>query len=48
MKKTFRNLAANCPNARITIAYNIFKNGTATLESVRDICPDGHVFQRFP
>ena len=48
----FRNYAVNCPNAKITIKYNVFKNGTATLESIETICPrlDGgeDVFQQFP
>jgi len=49
---TFRNYAVNCLNAKITIKYNVFKNGTATLESIKTICPllDGgeDVFQHFP
>jgi len=36
---TFRNYAVNCLNARLTILYSIFKNGTASLESVKTICP---------
>jgi hypothetical protein len=49
---TFRNFAVNCPNAKIIIAYTIFKNGTATLKSVETICYhlDGgeDIFQLFP
>lgn len=36
---TFRNYAVNCPNAKLTIVYNVFRNGTATLEDVKTICP---------
>jgi len=36
---TFRNYAVNCLNARLTIVYNIFKNGTANLENIKTICP---------
>jgi len=36
---TFKNYAINCGDAKIEIVYNIFKNGTATLESVKTICP---------
>ncbi len=36
---TFRNYAVNFPNARLTIVYCVFKNGTANLESVKTICP---------
>jgi hypothetical protein len=35
---TFRNCAVNCPNATLTIVYNVFKNGTATLENVVITC----------
>jgi len=31
----FRNYAVNCPNAKITITYDVFYEGTAILESVR-------------
>ena len=36
---TFRNYAVNCPDAKLTIVYNVFRNGTATLEDVETICP---------
>jgi hypothetical protein len=36
---TFRNYAVNCPEAKLTIVYNVFRNGTATLEDVETICP---------
>ncbi len=50
---TFRNFAVNCPNAILTIAYNIFKNGTANLENVKTICPAAenqvyHEYQTYP
>jgi hypothetical protein len=32
---TFKNFAVNCLNAKITIVYDIFQNGTAIIESVR-------------
>jgi len=38
---TFRNYAVNCLNARLTIVYSIFKNGTANLENVKTVCPAG-------
>jgi len=38
---TFRNYAVNCPNARLTIVYSVFKNGTAYLENVKTVCPAG-------
>jgi len=50
---TFRNYAVNCLNARLTIIYSIFKNGTANLENVKTICPANeyqqyHEFQVYP
>ena len=36
---TFRNYAVNCLDAKLTIVYNVFSNGTATLENVETICP---------
>lgn len=50
---TFRNYAVDCPNARLTIAYNIFKNGTANLENIKTICPtiesqEYHEYQLYP
>ena len=36
---TFRNYAVNCPDARLTIVYDIFRNGTANLENVKTVCP---------
>jgi len=50
---TFRNYAVNCLNARLTILYSIFENGTASLESVKTICPANeyqqyHEFQVYP
>jgi hypothetical protein len=44
---TFRNYAVNCPDARLVIIYTVFKNGTATLESVRTIC-SGYEHQEYP
>jgi len=44
---TFRNYAVNCPDARLVIIYTVFKNGTATLENVRTICP-GYEQQEYP
>jgi hypothetical protein len=35
MNGTFRNYAVNCPNATLEIVYNIYKSGTAILESVQ-------------
>ena len=50
---TFRNYAVNCLNARLTIVYSIFKNGTANLENVKTACPAGehqdyHEYQVYP
>ena len=50
---TFRNYAVNCLNARLTIVYSIFKNGTANLENVKTVCPTGeyqnyHEYQVYP
>jgi len=50
---TFRNYAVNCLNARLTIVYSIFKNGTANLENVKTICPanetrEYHEYQVYP
>lgn len=50
---TFRNFAVNCPNARLTIVYNIYKNGTANLENIKTICPpidnqEYHEYQVYP
>jgi len=44
---TFRNYAVNCVDARLTIAYNVFKNGTANLESVKTTC-SGYEHQEYP
>ena len=44
---TFRNFAVNCPDARLTIVYCIFKNGTANLQLVKTICP-GYEHQEYP
>jgi len=44
---TFRNYAVNCLNARLTIVYSVFKNGTANLENVKTICP-GYEYQEYP
>lgn len=44
---TFRNYAVNCPDARLTIVYSVFKNGTATLENVVTIC-FGSEYQEYP
>lgn len=44
---TFRNYAVNCPNARLTIVYNVFKNGTANLENVKTKC-SGSEYQEYP
>jgi len=44
---TFRNYAVNSPNARLTIVYSVFKNGTATLENVKTIC-SGFEYQVYP
>jgi len=35
---TFRNYAVNCLDAKLTVVYNVFSNGTATLENVETIC----------
>jgi len=42
----FRCWAINCVDAKIEIVYNIFKNGTATLESVKVGCgePTDQIF----
>jgi hypothetical protein len=50
---TFRNYAVNCLNARLTIVYSIFKNGTANLENAKTVCPAGeyqdyHEYQVYP
>ena len=50
---TFRNYAVNCLNARLTIVYSIFKNGTANLENVKTVCPAGehqdyHEYRVYP
>ena len=44
---TFRNYAVNCLDARLTIVYSVFKNGTANLENVKTICP-GYEYQEYP
>ena len=44
---TFRNYAVNCPDARLTIVYDIFRNGTANLENVKTIC-SGQEHQEYP
>ena len=44
---TFRNYAVNCLDARLTIVYSVFKNGTAELENVKTICP-GYEHQEYP
>jgi hypothetical protein len=44
---TFRNYAVNCPNARLTIVYSVFENGTAKLENVKTICPE-YEHQEYP
>jgi len=44
---TFRNYAVNCPNARLTIVYSVFKNGTAELKNVKTICL-GYEQQEYP
>lgn len=44
---TFRNYAVNCPNARLTIVYNVFKNGTANLENIKTLCSES-VYQVYP
>lgn len=36
---TFRNYAVYCLDAKLTIVYNVFRNGTATLEDVETKCP---------
>ena len=45
---TFRNCAVNCPNAILEIVYNIYKSGTAMLESVQTKCPPIHEYQEYP
>jgi len=44
---TFRNYAVNCPDARLTIVYSVFKNGTATLENVVTTCSASE-YQEYP
>jgi hypothetical protein len=44
---TFRNYAVNCLDARLTIVYNVFKNGTANLEQVKTTC-SGYEHQEYP
>jgi hypothetical protein len=44
---TFRNYAVNCPNARLTIVYNVFKNGTANLDNIKTLCSES-VYQVYP
>lgn len=44
---TFRNYAVNCANARLTIVYSVFKNGTANLEHVITTC-SGLEYPQYP
>ena len=43
---TFHNYAVNCMNATLEIVYNIFKSGTAMLESVHTKC-SGYDYQEY-